>query len=164
MRLRVFRVLVLFAAALAAGTGTRTAHAAQPAPGIAAPSPEPASLSPAVVASITRAIPTHVSQAPTVNPVSNGTANLLGAEQADVIVTDDRFYPRYRHDSDKISPLTGLPFARNTSEEFVAATTTNIMLRDPHRSKLLKWTSYAYPVLERAVVGSMFHYWKAYKV
>jgi hypothetical protein len=142
--------------------GARAANTAPPVP-VASPAPA-ATLSPVVAASLTRSIPKHTASTPAIDPKSAGEANLLAAEQGDVIVTDDRFYPRYRHDSGKISPLTGLPFARNTSEEFAAATATNVMLRNPHRKKLLKLTSVAYPVLERAVLGSVFHYWKAYKV
>jgi len=141
---------------IAPATGAANVPAANPAP--------VATLSPAVEASLTRSIPNHTPSTPAIDPQSAGQANLLAAEQSDVIVTDDRFYPRYRHDSNKISPLTGLPFARNTSEEFAAATATNITLRNPHHKKLLKLTSEAYPILERAVFGSVFHYWKAYKV
>jgi hypothetical protein len=136
---------------------------------ISAPTPDPTigtpgSLAPAVVASLLREIPqTDPAEADTVHH-STRLANLLALEQLVVIFTDDKNYIHYRHRAGKINPLSGLPFARSVNEELMAAMTMNLTLRDTHHEKMLKWTMYAYPVLERAVLGSIFHYWKAFRM
>ena len=125
-------------------------------------SQEPA-LDPQVYASLVRSIP-HDDVSQSSDHASTRLANLLAAEQLAVIFTDDRYYTKYKHCAGKMNPLSGLPFARSINEELMAAAAMNITLRDDHHKKLLKWTMYAYPILERAVLGSVFHYWKAFRI
>jgi hypothetical protein len=91
---------------------------------------------------------------------SAALANAVAAEQILVITTDDRFYTLSPHDAGKIDPLTGLPFARNESEEFAAAVGMNFMLRNHHQLKLLRYTATAFPILERSIIGVGISCWK----
>jgi hypothetical protein len=100
----------------------------------------------------------------TAAPLNQGLANLLLLEQAVVIATDDHFYIHSPHDAGKMNPLTGLPFARTVAEESVAAAAMNFMLRNPKQAKLLRWTSVAFPVLERSIIGSFDHPWKTHRL
>lgn len=110
------------------------------------------------------ATPAALSASFTAAPLDRGLANLLLLEQAVVISTDDRFYVNLRHDAGKISPLTGLPFAKSIAEESVTAAAMNFMLRNPKQEKLLRWTSVAFPVLERSIIGSFYHPWKTHRL
>ncbi|HXW51212.1 MAG TPA: hypothetical protein VEJ41_04420 [Candidatus Acidoferrales bacterium] len=87
-------------------------------------------------------------------------ANAIAAEQVIVISTDDQFYTQFPHDSMKLDPLTGLPFARDEREEFAAAIGMNFMLRNPHHTRLLHLTATAFPILERSIIGVGVHFWK----
>jgi hypothetical protein len=125
-----------------------------------------------VLASVDAAVPTPAPSptapafpfVPSMHLSVASMANTIAIEDAVVIRTDDWSYTRSPHDAGKIDPLDGLPFSKTVSEEIGTAIATDMLLRNPHRVKLLQYVTIGFPVFERSIIGAGFHYWKVFKV